>query len=317
MQLTPFDKAVLANAPLLQNVPLQVVEQELQAAELRTVADGEVLLVQGGENRSVFFVLSGHFNVWLGEATKYLVTHLPEGECIGELSIIDDRPVSATVTAGESSRLMVIDHTALWRIMHAAPVVALNLLQILSRRVRRGNQVLEESIKAQRESEQSAGSDALTGLHNRRWLQEMFPRQLDRSARQGEAVALIMADIDHFKKLNDTFGHLAGDEVLRRVANTLEAHLRPGDLCARYGGEEIAVLLPNTELAAAVTIAERLVAAVARTSVHLSDGRSLPTVTISMGVAEVCRGHDLAELISNADSALYRAKQLGRNRVAF
>src|SRR5262249_49947874 len=120
MQLTAADREALANAPLLQNVPLHVVEQELQSAALRTVADGEVLLVQGGENRSVFFVLSGHFNVWLGETTKYLVTHLPTGECIGELSIIDDRPVSATVTAGEASRLLVIDHEALWRIMHAA-----------------------------------------------------------------------------------------------------------------------------------------------------------------------------------------------------
>lgn len=317
MQLTAADKAVLAKAPLLQNVPLHVVEEEFQSAELRAVADGEVLLVQGGDNRSVFFVLSGHFNVWLGEATKYLVTHLPVGECIGELSIIDDRPVSATVTAGESSRLLVIDHAALWRIMHAAPVVALNLLHVLSQRVRRGNHVLEESIRSQRELEQSAGSDELTGLHNRRWLREMFPRQLERSARQGEAVTLIMADIDHFKKLNDTFGHLAGDEVLRRIARTIEDHLRPGDLCARYGGEEIAVLLPNTALAPAVTIAERLVAAVAQTSVRLADGRSLPSVTISMGVAEFRAGHDLAGLIGNADAALYRAKQLGRNRVVY
>src|SRR5438105_2728112 len=104
MQPTAADKAVLAQAPLLQNVPPHVLEDELHAAEVRDVADGAVLLVQGGENRSVFFVLSGHFNVWLGEASKYLVTHLPVGECIGELSIIDDRPVSATVTAGERSR---------------------------------------------------------------------------------------------------------------------------------------------------------------------------------------------------------------------
>lgn len=317
MQLTAADKAVLAKAPLLQNVPLEIVEQELQSAEVRAVADGEVLLVQGAENRSVFFVLSGQFNVWLGEATKYLVTHLPVGECIGELSIIDDRPVSATVTAGEPSRLLVINHAALWRIMDAAPVVALNLLHILSKRVRRANLVLEESIKAQRESEESAGADALTGLHNRRWLGDMFPRQLERSARQAEAVTLIMADIDHFKKFNDTFGHLAGDEVLRRVARTFTDQLRPNDLCARYGGEEIAVLLPNTELAAAAIIAERLLAAVAQTSVQLADGRSLPSVTISMGLAQARTGHDLTELIANADAALYRAKQLGRNRVVY
>ncbi len=317
MQPTKSDIAVLASAPLLQNVPLHLVEQELQSAEVRDIPGGEVLLVQGGENRSVFFVLSGHFKVWLGEASKYLVTHLPAGECIGELSIIDDRPVSATVTAGEPSRLLVIGQPTLWRIMQAAPVVALNLLQILSNRVRRANQVLEEAIRAQKESEQSAISDELTGLHNRRWLQEMFPRQLERSAREGEAVTLMMADIDHFKKLNDTFGHLAGDEVLRRVAKAFIDHLRPSDLCARFGGEEFAVLLPDTSLAGAVTVAERLVAVVAQTSVRLADGQSLPPVTISLGLAEFRTGDDLTSLLANADAALYRAKQLGRNRVAY
>jgi diguanylate cyclase (GGDEF)-like protein len=317
MHLTAADKAVLAKTPLLANVPGDVLERELQAAAVRDVADGEVLLVQGRENRSVFFVLAGHFNVWLGDASKYLVTHLPVGECIGELSIIDDRPVSATVTAGEASRLLVLDQATLWRLMHAAPVVALNLVQILAKRVRHGNEVLEASIMAQRAIEQSAWSDALTGLHNRRWLSEMFPRQLERSARAGEPVSLMMADIDHFKQLNDTFGHLAGDEVLRRVARTFTEHLRPSDMCARYGGEEIAVLLPDTPLVAAATAAERLSAAVARTSVSLPDGQTLPAATISVGIAEWRTGDDLAALLANADAALYRAKQLGRNRVVY
>lgn len=317
MQLTAADRAVLATAPLLLNVPADVLVKALATAEVRDVADGEVLLVQGAANRSVFFVLSGHFNVWLGDTTKYLVTHLPEGECIGELSIIDDRPVSATVTAGTESRLLVISHQALWRIMDEVPVVALNLLHILSRRVRRGNQVLEESIQAQRAAEQSSVSDALTGLHNRRWLSDMFPRQLVRSTRQHEPVTLVMADIDHFKKFNDTYGHLAGDEVLRRVARTFADHVRPGDLCARYGGEEIAVLLPNTELPAAATIAERLRLAVAQADVSLADGRQLPPVTVSMGLAEYQADDDLAALIGAADAALYRAKQQGRNRVVY
>jgi diguanylate cyclase (GGDEF)-like protein len=315
MRPTEADLAILTNAPLLQNVSMRAIAPEFLSAEVRGLDGGEVLLTQGGENQFVFFVLSGHFNVWLGEAAKYHVTKLTAGECIGELSIIDDRPASATVTAGEPSRLLVIDQATLWRIMRAAPVVALNLLQILSNRVRQANNVLEEAIRAQHDSERTAVSDELTGLHNRRWLREMFPRQLERSSRQGEPVCLVMADIDHFKKLNDTFGHLAGDEVLRRVARTFLEQLRPSDLCARYGGEEIAVLLPDTGLAAAITVADRLRAAIAHASIRLADGQALPPVTISMGVAEFRPGEDLVQLLSNADAALYRAKELGRNRV--
>src|SRR5262249_10912472 len=157
-------------------------------------------------------------------------------------------------------------------VMNTAPIVALNLLRILTQRVRRGNQVLEESVKAQREFEQSARFDELTGLHNRRWLHEMFPRQLERAAHRGEPTTLVMADIDHFKKINDTFGHLAGDQILRAVARAFQDHLRPGDLCARYGGEEFAVLLPNTDLIAAGRVAERLRTVVSQTTGSLTDG---------------------------------------------
>ena len=175
--------------------------------------------------------------------------------------------------------------------------------------------VADELRSANARLSAAAATDSLTELPNNRAFREALARELARSVRAKTPVSLIMVDIDFFKRVNDTYGHAAGDETLRAVAQRLRGALRAGDMPARYGGEEFVVLLPVTEIEGARVVAERLRNAIAAAPVVLEDGTSLP-VTASFGVAVTMAGPpDSSELFNRADSALYVAKRGGRNRV--
>lgn len=156
--------------------------------------------------------------------------------------------------------------------------------------------------------------DGLTSLYNRRYLEQRLTKEVSYSKRYRKPLTIFMVDIDFFKQLNDSYGHQAGDLVLRKVSGTLSDALREYDVVARYGGEEFSVILPTTGKAKGATIAERLRSSVAQTDFKHRD-RSIP-VTISVGVASFPEDGDSPEsLLASADKALYRAKEAGRNQV--
>ena len=160
-----------------------------------------------------------------------------------------------------------------------------------------------------------AVTDALTGLHNRRHLGEYLPRELARAARGGDKLALLLFDLDHFKSVNDTFGHSAGDAVLTGVANILKSNIRAGDAVFRHGGEEFLVVLPETDVEGARQKAEALRSAIAEVRLEHA-GRALGRQTASCGVAVFpLNGVREDELMRCADQALYAAKEAGRDRV--
>jgi diguanylate cyclase (GGDEF)-like protein len=164
--------------------------------------------------------------------------------------------------------------------------------------------------------QQLATRDALTGLFNRREFQRMLEEECQRSVRFNHPFSLVMLDIDHFKKLNDTHGHQAGDEVLKHVASLLAGQVRAVDRVARYGGEEFAVLMVETNRQAAFEAMERLCALLAEMPCILAqNGLTLP-VTLSVGIAELPLDAERPEsLLAAADAALYAAKRAGRNRI--
>jgi diguanylate cyclase (GGDEF)-like protein/PAS domain S-box-containing protein len=175
-------------------------------------------------------------------------------------------------------------------------------------RAEREVQALQDKLREQ------ATHDALTGLYNRRYLEESLSRELILAEREAHPVSVIMCDVDHFKAVNDRYGHLGGDEVLRSFGDLLKRNVRGSDIFCRYGGEEFLLVLPRMSIGDAVERAEQLRSAIAAAPV--SYGASTIAVTASFGVAAFPRdGTSGDKLISAADSALYVAKAAGRNRV--
>jgi diguanylate cyclase (GGDEF)-like protein len=164
-------------------------------------------------------------------------------------------------------------------------------------------------------------TDFLTGWHNRRYLQQRLKEELARAQRHAGSMACLMIDIDRFKGINDGYGHLAGDTALKEVAHRVEAQIRSMDTAARFGGDELAILMPEASAADALTLAERIREVIAATPFALT-AQVERSLTVSVGVATVSPGRHESDLkavadrlIADADAALYRAKALGRNRV--
>ncbi len=157
--------------------------------------------------------------------------------------------------------------------------------------------------------------DVLTGLYNRRYLEEALEREIRRAVRATQPLGILMLDLDHFKRCNDTYGHDAGDTVLRETAGLLTRCIRAEDVVCRYGGEEFVIILPTADLNAACMRAERIRSRLRELAV-VHNGQSLGMITVSVGVAALPEhGTSTQELLSAADAALYQAKREGRDRV--
>ncbi len=300
---------------LFQGVDLELVSSCLQDTERLDLKSGDLLLSPDKENDKVYLILSGSLQVHLDSLTNAPLTKLPQGSCVGEMSIIEDRDPSAYVVAAEDSHLVVINHRLLWTLINNSHDFARNLLAVLSSRVRFDNQVIVDNVGALKQFERNAITDALTDLKNRHWMEDMFRRKMKRCQTDASPVCLGIADVDYFKRFNDSYGHLAGDEALCFVAGSLRGQFRPTDMIARYGGDEFVVLLPETKIEQALQCAERV-----RKAVEGGDplGEQGPPfkITISIGIAEMQPGDVLETLLHRADSALYQAKLSGRNQIS-
>jgi len=300
----------LAQSSLFANVEPELMARAIACGHVRTLSAQAVVLKTGEANAALHIILGGALSVRV-PGTESPHVRLGAGECVGELSLLDSRPVSADVVADETTEVISIDRAIVWALVDASSEFARNLLRVLAGRIRHDDDVVSASSRRTKYFEEVAAIDGLTGLHNRRWLDETFSRQVERAVRAGRALTLLLIDIDHFKRLNDERGHAAGDEALRQVSAALAAAVRPRDSLARYGGEEFAVLVPDVEGAQSLQVAERLREAVAGRALSGADGT---TLTISVGVAVKAAGDTLPSLLERADAALYRAKASGRNR---
>lgn len=276
-----------------------------------TGPDGRYSFVQGVEK-----ILGIRDEAMLGvERGKQFCTEHCAQECVGAATACERmKPILAHETLDRCTlQARRADGSVVWLSSSAQPIFEEGRGFIGYRGV---DVDITELTLAKRELEEMALHDPMTGLANRRKFSARFSVERTRQAETSKSFALLLIDVDHFKRVNDRFGHLVGDGCLRFIANLLSATLRVTDLVGRFGGEEFMVLLPDSTPNSAMQVAEVLRAAIAKTPFGLPDGGLLP-LSVSIGVA-LCTpegGGDFDEVLEEADRGVYAAKQAGRNRV--
>jgi two-component system, cell cycle response regulator len=269
--------------------------------------------VEADPNAALFRAADGNYDLLFVSLALADFDGLRLCSQIRSLERTRNTPILAIADADENARLVrgleigVNDY--LFRPIDQNELLARVRTQI---RKKRYTEQLRDSVQT---SIELAITDALTGLHNRRYMETHMPGLLEQALSRGQALAVLVLDIDHFKLINDTHGHDAGDQVLREFARRVRKSIRGIDLACRYGGEEFVVVMPETDLAAATTVAERLRGRIASEPFPIQqEGRGID-VTISIGIAPLGENDNAASVIKRADQALYRAKRNGRNRV--
>jgi len=306
----------LRNIQLLNGVDLKSIKGLLDICQVRMLQKHEVLITRTDSNRTVYLLLKGRLCVHLDSPDGEPHIILGPGESVGEMSVVDQKPASAFVVADEECTLLAMNEEILWSLVQSSHIAACNLLYILVQRLRYADSVISTDIELRHQYQQYGSIDALTGLHNRYWFNNMIKRQCLRSSISKNPFSIIMIDIDNFKEFNDKYGHLYGDNIIYSVAHTLNDLLRPTEVIARYGGDEFIVLLPELNITMARHIAERLHNGLMDKVPVMPDGQDILHPTISIGIAELKPGQTPEMLIDAADKALYRAKNSGRNRIS-
>jgi diguanylate cyclase (GGDEF)-like protein len=307
------DMSELEKLHILKNISLESIKGLLEACSVKMLAPEEILIAPKELNKTVFFILSGRLRIHLDSLESASITILGPGESVGEMSVIDNQLASAYVVANEACKLLVMDEDILWSLIQASHAAACNLLFILAKRLRHTDSIVVEGVQLEQDFQHYGSVDALTGLHNRYWFNSMFRRQFIRSSINNNPFSVIMADIDHFKKLNDTYGHLTGDQVLYEVAHIITKNIRPGEIVSRYGGDEFIILLPDEDIETAKLMADRLLEAMRKALPIPCGDKDIFHPTLSMGLAEMKSDQTPEMLIQATDEAMYRAKENGRD----
>ncbi len=308
----------LGRIHLLKYVAYESIKGLLEYCSIRSLAAGDYLIQAGELNSTIYFVLEGRLRIHLNSRDNEPIAYIETGESVGEMSVIDKQPTSAYVIADENSRLMLMDEDILWSLVQSSHAAACNLLFTLTKRLRHADAVICQGVELENAFHHYGSVDALTGLHNRYWLDETIKRLYQRCVADGSPFSIIMIDIDHFKQFNDQYGHLYGDRVLYSIAQNIVQHLRPSEVIARYGGDEFIVLLPGLKIERAREVAERMQDRVQKAPPppNGKKDQEIPHQSISVGVAELQPEQSMEMFISSVDAALYRAKDQGRNRVS-
>ncbi len=293
---------------------LLVDDRPLSYEHMAAILAGEHSVdIEADPNAALFRAADGNYDLLIVSLALADFDGLRLCSQVRSLARTRNTPILAIADPDENARLVrgleigVNDY--LFRPVDKNEILARVRTQI---RKKRYTERLRDSVQI---SIELAITDALTGLHNRRYMETHMSGLVEQARSRGEPLAVLVLDIDLFKLINDTHGHDAGDEVLREFALRVRKAIRGIDLACRYGGEEFVIVMPETNLAAATAVAERLRQRIASEPFPIQEGAQGIDVTISIGIATLGGNDDAAAVIKRADQALYRAKRNGRNRV--
>jgi diguanylate cyclase (GGDEF)-like protein len=285
--------------------------------------DGEeTLFKEGDEGNELFIVMTGKIAsyVLLPNGAKREIAEFETGDFFGEMSIFENTHRSATCYTKEKSSLLSLRERDLFELILYNPEIAIKImyrmLNITAERLLDRSEFLSDMVQWGEEARKRAITDELTGIYNRRFLDDSLIDYFENSKNNDKPLSLIMIDIDNFKKYSEIYNQKQVDRIILEVTSVFKEHLREYDIIARYGGDEFMVIMPDTDLTTAFTIAEEIRNAVADMKSADILSKDIDSITISQGISSYPEStDDLETLRVKADKALYKAKHEGRNKV--
>jgi diguanylate cyclase (GGDEF)-like protein len=308
------------------NIFSSLKENELEAiASLVTPVSfkkDNVIFNEGDEGIDLFIIEGGHVasSLRLPNGKQKELVVFESGNFFGEMAIFDNAPRSATCTARDESVLLKLSKSDFFNLMnmhpHIATEVMYRMLNITTQRLRNTSNFLTDMVRWGDDASRRAITDEITGAYNRRYLDNTLDELFITAKNSGRPLSIIMGDVDYFRDINEAYGHEVGDKTLIEVFKAFRKNLRQKDVLARYGGDEITVILPETPPDEARDIAETIRTDVFSIDVFSNLSGTLKKISASQGIANFpLNALDLKTLKEKADQALYQAKELGRNRV--
>src|SRR5208337_4870575 len=312
---------LLARVGVFSLLSPKEIDQVAEHLATVNLTAGQTLFHEGDQGNDLYVIADGAaaVSIKLPDGGDKEIARFAPGDFFGEMSIFDNAPRSASCRALKKSVLYSLSKDAFTDIIALHPRLARKLmyrmLKVTTQRLRGTSEFVSEMVLWGEGARKRAVTDELTGVYNRRFLEDSLGNYLAEAQEKGEPLSLVMVDLDHFRQINELYGHPKGDATVRSAAQLFRSLLRETDVIARYGGDEFVIIMPHTEPAHATELMSRICAEVARMEILKDMNGAITTVTSSMGVAGFpLHATDLSGLRAGADAALYRAKEEGRNR---